>query len=102
MLINRDLHPVWRVFLGAMVLGGLYVGIVQAYGWKSGWIPQLVGIITVVTVYSWRWGMLFGLVGTYPAWLVIAEALASDDYSVSTRLDAWIILKEIVKVNPLL
>ena len=102
MLINRDLHPAWRVFLGAMVLGGLYVGIGQAYGWKSGWIPQLVGIITVVTVYSWRWGMLFGLVGTYPAWLVIAEALASDDYSVSTRLDAWIILKEIVKVNPLL
>jgi hypothetical protein len=102
MLINRDLHPAWRILLGASVLAGLYVGVVQSYGWKSGWIPQLVGLFTIIAIYSWRWGLVLGLIGAYPAWIVIAEALASDDYSYSTRLEAWIILKEIVKVNPFL
>jgi hypothetical protein len=101
MLINRDLHPGLRVFLGVAVVASLYVGVGQNYGWKSGWVPQLVGIGTVVMLFSRRWGIFLALLSAYPAWLVVAEALVTDDYSVSTRLEAWILLKEIVKVNPL-
>jgi hypothetical protein len=53
-------------------------------------------------LYYRRWGILLALLATYPAWLVIQDALATDSYSVSTRLEAWIILREVVKVNPIL
>jgi hypothetical protein len=102
MLLNRKLHPAWRLFLGAMVLGALYIGLTQNYDWKSGWVPSVMGIATVVALYSWRWGAFLGVLGAYPAYQQLLEALVTDEYSVATRLDAWIILEQIVKVNPLL
>jgi hypothetical protein len=102
MLLNRKLHLAWRIFLGAMVLGALYIGMTQNYDWKSGWVPGLIGIATVVALYSWRWGLFFGVIGAYPAYLQLLEAFVTDEYSVATRLDAWIILEQIIKVNPIL
>ena len=33
-------------------------------------------------------------------WYLSTEAVATDQYSTSTRLDAWLIMLEIIKVNP--
>ena len=102
MLINRKLHPVVRIALGLVVLGAFYVSIVQSYKWKSGWMTALAGVAVVVWFYSRRWGILLALIGIIPAFQVISGAIASDSYSVSTRVEAWLILKEIVLVSPIL
>ncbi len=102
MLINRKLHPAVRIFLGLVVLGAFYVSIVQSYKWKSGWMTALAGVAIVVWFYSRRWGILLALIGIIPAIQVVSGAIASDSYSVSTRVEAWLILKEIVLVSPIL
>lgn len=40
--------------------------------------------------------------GIFPAIEIFSNALASDEYSYSTRMDAWLIVAEIVKANPIL
>jgi hypothetical protein len=102
MLINRDLRLEIRILLGIVLLGSLYIGLAQTYDWKSGWVPQLIGMFTIVALYSWRWGLFLAVLGAYPALKLLADALITDEYSVSTRLEGWIILQEIVKVNPFL
>ncbi len=101
-LVNHRLRPGLKIFLSLMLLGGLYIGLGQTYDWKSGWVPQLLGIATIVALYSWRLGLFLAVLGAYPTFVLIADALVADDYSVSTRIEAWLILREIVKVNPVL
>ncbi len=101
-IYNHRLHPGIRAILALIVLGTLYYGIGVRFDWKSGWVPPLVAVAVILALRSWRLGLLMLLIGAYPAWRLAADALVSDSYSVSTRLDAWIILSEIVKVNPFL
>lgn len=100
-LFNRDLHRFWRLALVALVIASIHVGFVQFYGWKSGWVPPFVGIAAVLVFHSWRTGLLVTIVGALPGWLLFLDAMATDDYSLSTRLDAWRIMGEIIKVNPI-
>lgn len=101
-LFNRTLHPLLRVSLLALVVGALYVGYVQHFTWKSGWIPQIVALTVVVAVRSWRAGTLVALLGALPFWNLIQVAAVSDQYSLTTRFDAWVIVGRIVEANPLL
>jgi hypothetical protein len=98
---NRDLHPGWRLALGVLVLVTLYVLYVLKYADKSGWVPALVCLAVVVGSRSWRAGLVLVLIlGVFAAYQV-PDVLASDEYSVSTRLDAWLIMIEIIKVSPI-
>jgi O-antigen ligase len=102
-LFNRDLRPIWRIALLAMTALCLYVGLFLFFNWKSGWVPPLVAVAILAYLRSWRVGLTLGLLAVVPVLVImLPELLASDSYSVSTRLDAWIIMGEIIKVNPIL
>jgi hypothetical protein len=100
-VFNRRLRPALRIGLLGLTLAAMYVGIVQSFDWKSGWVPAFVGVGTIIALRSWRLGILLALAGIIPFINLASEAMASDVYSVSTRLDAWLILLEIIKVSPL-
>lgn len=101
-LFNRKLHPGWRLLLIGLVLATLYTSFVRNYTWKSGWMPSLAVTGMLIWLYSWRAGLAVTLVASIPAWSLVPDLLASDAYSVSTRFDAWLIMAEIIKVNPIL
>ena len=104
---NRDLHLRWRLALGGMVLAAFYIGLFQTRWWASGWLPPLVAVVTILWAGAPRWGLLAtlasGAVGALNIQAVINLVMIGDQqYSLVTRWEAWHILAEIVKVNPVL
>jgi hypothetical protein len=99
-VFNRDLHKGWRLALGGLVLATLYVAYFRNMGWKSGYLPAFVAIAAIIACRSWRLGLAMALIGILPAMYLASEAIETDEYSYSTRLDAWIIVFEMVKVSP--
>jgi O-antigen ligase len=51
---------------------------------------------------SWRFGFFLALFGFVPAQIIAMRAIATDEYSYSTRLDAWAIIVDMLRVNPVL
>jgi len=100
-LYNRKLHPGWRLALGGLVLATIYVAFFMNRGWKSGYLPPIAAVAAVIGARSWRLGLVAGLVGIVPAQYLGSQAIATDQYSYSTRLEAWQIVLEMAKVNPL-
>jgi hypothetical protein len=101
-VFNSRLTLVPRLLLFLLVAVTMYVGYVLNGDWKSGWMPAAIGMAVILLLRSWRFGYLLALMGIYPAIGVFTNALASDEYSYSTRVDAWMIVLEIVKANPIL
>jgi O-antigen ligase len=99
--LNKRLHRGWRLALAALVLATLYVALVPSGDWKSGWMPPLVAIAAIVGLRSWRAGLALALLGLVQAKNVFSTLIASDEYSYSTRLDAWNIVLEMIKANPI-
>jgi hypothetical protein len=105
-LFNRNLHWRWRVLLGLAVLGELYVGVQIDRTWLAGWIPAVVAIAVVVCLGAPRLGIPIVLLGAVAAALassrVVARLTAGDNlYSLSTRLDAALIVLKMVAKNPI-
>lgn len=99
---NRDLHPGWRLALGALVLFTLYHLLFLRFANKSGWIPALVCVAAIIGARSWRAGLALLPVGIVAVWFLTTGVASSEDYSFSTRLDAWSIMGQIIKINPIL
>ena len=100
--LNRDLHPGWRFALVVLLLVTLYNQLFLKYDNKSGWIPALVCIGAIIVLRSWRAGLILLPIAVVAALIVKAGVLGSEDYSVSTRLDAWLIMTQIIKISPIL
>jgi hypothetical protein len=99
---NRNLSVGWRLALAGLVLISFYVGYVLNGSWKSGWVPSLVAVAAIIGFRSWRAGLALILGAALPASYLASQAFASDTYSYSTRVDAWLVLTEIIKANPIL
>jgi len=105
-LLNKRLDPRWRLALGAVFLGAAYISVTQAYDWKSGWLPAVVGVAVILWMAFPRWRMalvlvtLIGLLFNFA--LFIGTLTGGEDYSILTRTEAWRIVLEITKVNPIL
>jgi hypothetical protein len=100
-LFNRDLGLKWKAGLVGLVLATLYVAIVQTSDWKSGYIPPLAGAAAIIGFRFKRYVWLFIPFGILLAIYLFNEAIATDQYSYSTRLEAWQIVLEISKANPI-
>lgn len=105
-LFNPKLAPRGRVFLGLLVVIFFYVTFEgdNSY-WISGWLPPVIALVTVLLLGRPQWGLvavvLGGLVLAYnysQATNVFNEG--DNTYSTLTRLEAWKIMLEIIKVNP--
>ena len=102
MLINKRLHLFWRFVLMGLLVAALYVAYVINYDWKSGWMPPLVTIVAIITVRYWRIARYIVVIVILPVFYYLStQAIATDQYSWSTRLDAWLVVLEIAKVSPI-
>ena len=101
-VLNRDLHPGWRFVLGGLVLLTLYNQFFLKFANKSGWIPAIVCIAAIIGLRSWRAGLLLLPIAGVAFLIVKSGVMSSEDYSVSTRLDAWLIMAHIIKISPIL
>jgi hypothetical protein len=101
-VFNRKLHIGWRVVLALIVLMTLYVAYFKNSGWKAGYLPPLVAIAATVSARNWRIGLILALLSIGPALYLYSDAVATDEYSYSTRIDALLIMLEIIKVSPIL
>lgn len=101
-LFNRDLHPGWRLALGGVVLVTIYVLAVLKFADKSGWLSTFVCIAAIMIARSWRAGLALIPVAILAAVYLWSGLVATDEYSISTRFDAWLIMAQIIKISPLL
>jgi O-antigen ligase len=74
--------------------------------WISGWLPALLTLITVILLGKPEWGVFAVIIGSvillFNASLVTDVFNQGDNtYSTITRLEAWRIMVEIIKVNPI-
>ena len=99
---NRDLRLGWRLALGGLVLVAFYVLFFLKFADKSGWIPSLVCIVAIVGFRSWRAGLVLIPVAAIIALYLTTGVVSSEEYSFSTRFDAWSIMAQIIKINPVL
>lgn len=100
--LNHKLPTFWRTVLIGLCGVALYTVLVKEFDWKSGWIPPLIGIGSVMALYSWRLAALMGIGGLFALPVALAKLISTDEYSYGTRVDAWVILGKIIQVNPIL
>jgi hypothetical protein len=100
--LNRDLHLGWRLALGGLVLYTFYDLFVLRFGDKSGWLPAVFCIAAIIAARSWRAGLALIPVAALSALYMWSKLVSTDEYSISTRFDAWSILAQIIKINPVL
>ncbi len=101
-LFNTILKWRYRVLLGLIVLLAFYVAFFQANDWKSGWVPPLLVIMILLGMRYKKLMVLAIPIGLIMVGAAANDLIASDEYSWGTRVDAWLIVLEISRVNPLL
>lgn len=106
-MYNRSLRPHWRLALGLLVLATMYIGLVLTRDWTSGWAPPLLATVVILLVGSPRAAWLVILIGALLVMARIQQVITlvdvgDTDYSIMTRVEAWRILLEIIKVSPIL
>jgi hypothetical protein len=99
---NVDLHPGWRFALGGFVLVTIYILFFLKFEDKSGWLSVFVSIAAIIAVRSWRVGLALIPVIALSAWYLWSGLVSTDEYSISTRFDAWLIMGQIIRISPLL
>ena len=100
-VLNRDLHRGWRWLLGGLVLVTLYILFFLKFGDKSGWLSSFVCIAAIITARSWRAGLALIPIAILAVLYLWSGIVATDDYSISTRFDALLIMAQIIKISPL-
>jgi O-antigen ligase len=68
---------------------------------KSGWLPVVVAIGALVGLRSWRVGLLLIVVAAVTLPYLSSRVVSTDEYSIATRFDAWVIMFQLIKVSPL-
>jgi len=106
-LFNRKLAFQWRILLALLIIGILYVTMIQRTSWISGWLPPLIAFAAIFLLGTPR----LALFGTFflVVILFISEEwvsgyiMAGDNpYSLLTRQEAWEIILKLLKKNPFL
>ncbi len=98
---NRDLHSGWRLALAGLVVVTLYVLFILKFADKSGWLSCFVCIAAIIAARSWRAGLALVPIVILSALFLWTGLVSTDEYSISTRFDAWLIMAQIIKISPL-
>lgn len=106
-MFNKNLAMKWRVALIGMLLGYLYLALGRNRAWTSGWAPTFVALFVIVWVARPKWAMPLTMIGVAALILLFQPIyetvmIGDNEYSTVTRLEAWRIVAEISKVNPIL
>lgn len=106
-LFNKKLAMKWRGIFLAILVGYLYLALGRNRAWTSGWAPSFVGLFVILWVARPKWAMPLTMVGVASLILLFQPIynsifIGDNEYSAMTRLEAWRIVGEIIKVNPIL
>lgn len=107
-VFNKKLSNPIRAGLGFIVLTSLYIALFPARAWISGWLPPLIALFVIVWIGLPRQAIYVTLAGGAVLLTQIKNLLdnliyvGDNSYSEVTRLEAWCIIAQIVKVNPIL
>jgi O-antigen ligase len=101
-IFNRDMHLGWRWALGGLVLVTLSTLFYLKFGDKSGWLSAFVCIAAIIAARSWRAGLALVPIAVLSVLALWTRLVGADEYSISTRIDAWVIMAQIIKISPLL
>lgn len=104
---NKKLAMKWRGVFLAILVGYLYLALGRNRAWTSGWAPTFVALFVIVWVARPKWAMPLTMVGVAALILLFqpiynAIFIGDNEYSAITRLEAWRIVGQIIKVNPIL
>jgi O-antigen ligase len=103
---NTKLTRPVRAGLFLLLALTLYFSTIVAYDWKSGWVPPLAALLTMIWIGAPKLRFLAlpaaGLLLLLNVVDISSLISGNEDYSVLTRVEAWRILLEIIKVNPIL
>jgi len=98
-IYNRKMHPALRLALAGLALAAIYSVYTNVPGWKSGWVPATVVVMTIILFRSiWTFLAVAGGLLVFAPQLA-RQLLAADEYSYSTRVLAFQVLTEIIKAN---
>jgi O-antigen ligase len=105
-VFNRQLRMEWRLALLALVGLTMFIAMTRNLGWTSGWAPALVAIGVIMLVGAPKIGIPLAVLGGVVMLLrssIVSGLLNVGDnaYSELTRLQAWSILFDIIKVSPI-
>jgi O-antigen ligase len=105
-LFNRALASPWRLGLLGLVAFVFYELFVRE-DWASGWMPAAAAVGIVIFAGAPRMALAIAGAGAVTALLVLEKLMnrllsGGNDWSLATRLEAWAIVLEMVKLNPLL
>jgi len=100
LVINRDLPARWRLALLCIVLATLYVLFFQRFDQKSGWLPVIVTMVAIISIRYWRAGLVLAVGVALSSWKLSSFILEAEQYSLTTRVEAWVIMAQIIRVNP--
>ena len=106
-VFNKKLAMKWRGLLLAVLIGYLYLALGRNRAWTSGWAPSFVTLFVILWVARPKWAMPLTMVGVASLILLFQPIynsvfIGDNEYSAMTRLEAWRIVGEIIKVNPIL
>ncbi|RPI83213.1 MAG: hypothetical protein EHM41_16480 [Chloroflexi bacterium] len=101
-VFNRELKLRWRLLLGIFCIATLYYGLVLRFEWKSYWLPGIAAVFAIILAREWRIGFGLGILGLVTIWFMSETFISTDEYSLSTRLEGWLIIFQIIKQNPFL
>jgi O-antigen ligase len=99
---NRRMRPALRLGLGALALFTIISAYYVIPGWKSGWVPSLAVFFVLFLMHSGRVAVVAVAAALIALPRFIALLIATDEYSYTTRTEAWKLITQIAKANPIL
>ena len=104
---NNKMNIVWRIVLGALAVALMFIGVFILRAWNSGWMPPLAAVGGILLAARPKWGLAAMAIGSMGVLarlssLIAAIMIGDNEYSLSTRIDAWLIVWRISRINPLL
>lgn len=101
-IYNQTLTRPIRMVLLLVMAVTFYVAVIINNDWKSGWVPPLIvaGMLLALRLKKLAIVMIPLIVVGFLIFL--QNQIASEEYSWGTRLDAWRIVLEASRVNPIL
>lgn len=105
MMFNRKLAMIWRFALGILLLATFIEAIGKNSAWTSGWLPPAFAILVILLISGSRWSRLAilggAIIGLAKFQRVQGLLFGGDnEYGLMTRLAAWRIIGDIIKVDP--
>jgi O-antigen ligase len=105
-VFNNKLHWPLRIMSALVAASAFYITIYIRQSWTSGWFPALVGISFILLMKKPKVFLALAvlallIVAIQPGMLNSIFLGGDNEYSLTTRLEAWKIVGRLIGLNPL-